>query len=349
MKIGIITIHNPPNYGAMLQAYALSSHLSSKGHEVEIVDYDQPDLHEYFRFKWSFPPRVTNWLRLKRCSAFVRDKQIKSARTYPSPEAFLPDARKYDALITGSDQVWFTGPVQYYDPLYFLDIPDCEARKISYAPSAGGTTDFEQFTPKVQSALAGFDHISVRDDNTHSLIKPLTDKPITRVVDPTFLCDFEELLTPQSPQPEPYLLLFGNISPKWSGLIQSVAKQLGVKRIVTLQYKNANATHRIGAPSPETWINHFKHAKGVITSYFHGTAFSINFQRPFLAIPTPGRVKKVRALLSDAAIPERFVDDAEDPATVPERFAQSIDWKSVQGSLGQKIEASKTFLENALS
>lgn len=349
MKIGIITIHNPPNYGAMLQAYSLSTHLAETGHQVEIIDYDQPDLHEYFRFKWSFPPRFTNWQRLKRCAAFVRDKQVKSAKTYRSPEQFLPDADNYDALITGSDQVWFTGPVQFYDPLYFLDLPQARARKISYAPSAGGTTDFEDFTPKVKAALARFDHISVRDDNTEALIAPLTDKPIARVVDPTFLCDFTQLLNPSSPQPEPYLLLFGNIARKWDALIKSTAKQLGVSRIVTLQYKNENATHRLGAPSPEDWINHFKHAAGIITSYFHGTAFAINFERPFLAIPTPGRVKKVNALLEDVGLQARVVQEADDPATALPKFAQPIDWPAAKELLQQRVNTSKLFLRRALN
>lgn len=39
MKIGIITFHWAANYGAVLQAYALSSYLKSKGCAVEIINY----------------------------------------------------------------------------------------------------------------------------------------------------------------------------------------------------------------------------------------------------------------------------------------------------------------------
>ncbi len=349
MKIGIITIHNPPNYGAMLQAYALCFHLNNTGHEAETIDYDQPDLSDYFRFKWSFPPRVTNYLRIKRCAAFVRDKQTKSVKQYRSPESFHSDANNYDALITGSDQVWFTGPVQYYDPLYFLDLPNCKARKISYAPSAGSTKSFDEFTPKVSAALNQFDHISIRDDNTASLIEPLTDKPTIRVVDPTFLCDFQALLSLKSPQPAPYLLLFGNIAPKWNDLIRAYAKKLGVNRIVTLQYKNSVASHRLGAPSPEDWINHFKHAAGIITTYFHGTAFAINFQRPFLSIPTPGRVKKVKALLDDVNLSQRFIGAESSVETALALIDDPIDWEEASNLLEEKVITSKKFLQEALA
>ena len=48
MKIGIITFHAAHNFGLMLQAYALQTFLSSKGHEVEIINYrssQQKDLY----------------------------------------------------------------------------------------------------------------------------------------------------------------------------------------------------------------------------------------------------------------------------------------------------------------
>ena len=39
MKIGIVTFFCVPNYGAMLQAYALWKYLEKRGHEVEFIDY----------------------------------------------------------------------------------------------------------------------------------------------------------------------------------------------------------------------------------------------------------------------------------------------------------------------
>ena len=42
MKIRMITFHTPLNYGAVLQAYALQTHLKSKCDDVKIIDY-KPD------------------------------------------------------------------------------------------------------------------------------------------------------------------------------------------------------------------------------------------------------------------------------------------------------------------
>lgn len=39
MKVGIITFHNALNAGAILQAYALQTILTSWGHQVEFINY----------------------------------------------------------------------------------------------------------------------------------------------------------------------------------------------------------------------------------------------------------------------------------------------------------------------
>ena len=44
-KIGIITIHNSPNYGASLQAFALYEYIRQQGAEVEIIDLHRPNAH----------------------------------------------------------------------------------------------------------------------------------------------------------------------------------------------------------------------------------------------------------------------------------------------------------------
>ena len=47
MKIGIVTIYNVPNYGAILQAYSLAEYLRREGHEVVLFNVDSPKRHPY--------------------------------------------------------------------------------------------------------------------------------------------------------------------------------------------------------------------------------------------------------------------------------------------------------------
>ena len=41
-RIGIITIHNSPNYGACLQSYALYKYIVNQGLECELIDLKRP-------------------------------------------------------------------------------------------------------------------------------------------------------------------------------------------------------------------------------------------------------------------------------------------------------------------
>ena len=58
-KIGIITIHNSPNYGASLQAFALYEYIRQQGAEVEIIDLHRPNAHaDYEQSKKYLPYRL---------------------------------------------------------------------------------------------------------------------------------------------------------------------------------------------------------------------------------------------------------------------------------------------------
>lgn len=350
-KIGIVTKHSVPNYGAMLQAYGLAAALRRLGYDAELVDYDQPATTRYFRPKWSFPPRLNHIRRYWRCKRFVKRRQLTSAFHCTSVETFLPHAENYDLLFTGSDQVWFTGPVQYYDPMYFFDFPLKNTKKASYAPSAGGIDDFGEFKERVRNALSDFSSISVRDDNTERLVKELGFEP-TRVVDPTFLHDFHDLIdTRSAPIEEPYLLIFGNLSAAAQKATKAKAEELGLKRIVSLQYKNQIATDRLPAADPVDWLNYYFHASFVVTTYFHGSVFAIKFHKPFVSIPTPGRIKKVSALLKDAELEHLGVLENESDAAsqTAAAFNAPIDWEKTDTALNKGIEASIAYLHSAVA
>jgi hypothetical protein len=97
MKVGILTIFAVPNYGAMLQAHGLSSYLRGAGHDAEVVDYRQPDLERYFRFKWKFPPAVNHWRRLRNGQKFVAETISTGPVTTRSLEEFQRQVDQYDA------------------------------------------------------------------------------------------------------------------------------------------------------------------------------------------------------------------------------------------------------------
>ena len=349
MKVGIFTIFAVPNYGAMLQSHGLSSYLRGEGLDAEVINYRQPALEDYFRFKWSFPPAVNHWRRLRNCDHFVENSIPTGSEIVRSLDEFQQHVSHYDAFITGSDQVWFTGPVQYYDRMFFLDFPASGKRKISYAASAGGNENFGEFEDRVRAALRDFDHLGLRDAHTESLVRPLTDKAITRTVDPVFLHGFEELLSDKSPESEPYVLVFGDFRGSLSQVIREVRDSTGIKKVITLQYPCAEATSRLSSVGPGEWLNYFRHAAFVVTSYFHGTVAAVKFHRPFVTVPTPGRRHKVATLLEPLGLRRRCFLDSGEVETLPKVAGETIDWAAVDQKLNPLIDASKDFLRNALA
>jgi len=332
----------------MLQAYALCEHLRSQGINTELIDYEQPATTEYYRLKWGFPPPIRHWLRLRRGRQFVLKRQHRSSFHCTSVSTLLPHVASYTHLITGSDQVWFTGPVQYYDPVYFLDFPFA-GKKISYAPSAGGIDSFGEFSDRARIALRRFEAISVRDSNTHRLVRELTGDVPTVVSDPTFLHNFAELIRPAPPVSQPYLALFGAIPAQHHNFVRDIATKLGLRQIVSLQYPNTGlATVRLASPSPEDWLTTLRHAGFVATTYFHGTVFAIKFRRRFVSIPTDGRVKKVSALLRDLTLQNRLVLKSDLRAPDPAAFVDQIDWTDPQKALDALTDESKAFLLRAI-
>jgi hypothetical protein len=349
MKVGVLTIFAVPNYGAMLQAHGLSSHLRGAGVDAEVVNYRQPALEEYFRFQWKFPPAVNHWRRLRNCSRFVENTIPKSPEVVRSFEEFQRHVSRYDAFITGSDQVWFTGPVQYYDRMFFLDFPAAGKRKISYAASAGGNENFGEFEDRVRNALEGFDHLGLRDAHTESLVRPLTDKPISRTVDPVFLYGFEELLSEKPPMNEPYVLVFGDFRGGLARVVRDVRNTTGIRKVVSLQYPCPEADVRLSSAGPVEWLNHFRHASFVVTSYFHGTVAAAKFHRPFVSVPTPGRRHKVATLLEPLGLRHRCFLDAREMERLPEIARETVDWAAVDARLDPMIASSKEFLRTALA
>lgn len=349
MKAGIITVHSVPNYGAVLQAYSLATRLRGLGIDAETIDYRQPDLEKLYRMRWRIPPPIKHWFRLRKSNQFVETQLPLSPKRYHSVEEFSRSVGDYDAFITGSDQVWFTGPVQNYDPMFFLDFEAPGKRKISYAASVGGTTDFAPHTDRVRHAISQIDHLGVRDAHTGSMVAPFSQHTPVQVVDPTFLCDFTDLLKNDRTPKAPYILVFGNFSGSLAPALREIIAATGIKEVISLQYPCADATTRVASPSPAEWLQYIRNAAFVVTSYFHGTAIAAKFERPFLSIPTPGRRIKVATMLSWIGLENRCILRDPAPGECRKLVLETIDWTIPRQNILSEISKSEAFLKAALS
>lgn len=97
---------------------------------------------------------------------------------------------KMDCVIVGSDEVW-----NYNDKKSYSDIKfgiGLDAKKlIAYAPSVGQTSG-KDASIRIVEGIRKFTSVSARDELTEQFAEAIRGETITRVTDPTFLCEIPD-------------------------------------------------------------------------------------------------------------------------------------------------------------
>lgn len=346
-KVGIITFHRAINYGAVLQTYALVTYLQSKGFVVEVIDYFPKFLQKYHYYKLPKRPIdfIIRLLNVFQFNRFVKKKLPKSAVQYTSNEELKANLPAYDYYITGSDQVWSSNIPINDLKAYFLDfVPQGKLCKVSYAASMGHNYFLAKDTNYIKQALSDFKDISVREPFAKQEIAQLGLDNVEIVLDPTLLLDksyYETVFVPI--KKKDYILVFDlNKSKLLEECALKVSAQTGIPIINILGFKNY-AKNKI--VSPVEWLSYINGAKYIFTNSFHGTSFSIIFNKNFFCIEQEKKQRNNRAinLLGNLDISDRFIQNVEDVD-----IEKQIDYEKVKKKLDVLRSKSFDFLNKAL-
>lgn len=316
MRVSIITMTSTYNYGATLQAFALQKSVESLGHSCEFIDHYRVCDNEHRKVnildfsKENFlkiPYRRKLEKGYSNFELFYKEHMNMGKRKYKNDDELMLDPPMYDAYITGSDQVWNPRELK---PKYYLKFAPERAKKISYAASLGVSNISDKDKKVMADYLKNMDAISVREKQGKQTIEPLTNKKVNLNCDPIFLLDREKWRSYEKPiervQGE-YLLCYMIYKPKWMNKwIREIKKKTNKKIIFVGLSGYRPVVHdkfiRTAGPSEFLWL--IDHASGVITSSFHGAAFSIMFGKPLIAIPDPPRPARIRNLLETYGLSE---------------------------------------------
>jgi hypothetical protein len=191
---------------------------------------------------------------------------------------------EYDKFICGSDQVW-NYKITDFDKNYFLDFTEDTLKKNSYAASFGISNIPLEYAKEYKNLLKDFNHISVRENQAKKIIKDLINREAELVLDPTLLLTRQdwESIAAEYQKKKDYILLymFGN-SPILKTFTEALSRQTGYA-IVYISYsviKRVNAIYE-KCVGPAEFLGLFKNARYVVTNSFHGTCFSLNFDKDF--------------------------------------------------------------------
>lgn len=297
-KIGILTFMQN-NYGAVLQAYALQRYLrSNSNHDIEVIDFTT-DKHlsnnKIYKkrssslFQWFVYLILTTFrykqlhCRKRRIEVFKR-KYINFSKRYSTQEELLSNPPQKDIYITGSDQVF--NPNSSYLPVYYLDFKRHMGLKVAYAPSFGISTFDLQLKNRVSKYLRDFDALSCREKAGADFISEIVEKDVPTVVDPTMLLTKQEWLKVTNKPEYKYKYIFVydlNGAEKLIDIAQKLKGETGF-RIVCLTNKVQKfykVDKQIYDAGPCEFLGWVANAEYVITDSFHGTVFSIIFERQF--------------------------------------------------------------------
>ncbi len=355
MKIGIVTFHRAINYGAVIQAWALTQFLIESGHEAKIVDY----FPRYYSkassalSKKRFGLNRHNLIRL-RFWKFRKEWMQLSSRLYASFGELQRDNLGMDAYICGSDQIWnpsLTGGD--FDPVMFLAFAGQGTRRIAYGPSLGQAELSPEYLPKLKTHLANLDHISAREDSAVSIIRSL-GFPATEVIDPALLpSSYASISRPR--RKGSYILAYQVIRDHFfEDVAHRVSKALRLPIVMIGWGDSCVGDSGITAtvtPTPNEWIGLFENASAVVTNSFHGTLFSVLFKRNFVTTALHGReaAKNVRLvdILDKLGLSKRLFP-SEDGCEPEDILRVETDWDSVEYRLSLLRKCSREFLLNAL-
>lgn len=343
-KVGILTYHHAINYGATLQGYALWQTVKKLGYDVEFIDYRPVKaIKSYFLNRYL----ISNLIKSVKIENFLHHHAKQGTIKAYTSSKLKENKLNYDIVIVGSDEVWNINSIRGFDTSYFLEfIRNQKTIKMSYAASFGSTKTLGKHTEHISHLLNQFDSISVRDSNSLNLVRNECNCEATKVLDPTFLADYSDIISENNHQEE-YLLVYAfNLSLEEENIIKFLSENKSLK-IISIGYYNKIAHKNLVNVSTEEWLGYFKGASYIVSSFFHGTIFSIIFAKPFTTLSRGDKSIKVTDLLRDLGLEKCIFSAKLDIQDFSDKNS-SIDYTEVYEKLSTKISLSREFLVEGL-
>lgn len=344
-KTGVLTLSSAQNYGAVLQCHSLCKFLNDNYSDTEIIDFTPGFIVGRYPLVSISTSSLTKFIKTLINSFLllpVKKKKYSRFNAFRKRESKYGRKKyvgrlthdEYDKYIVGSDQV-FNLELTRYDEEYFLPRIVDKDRKATYAASLGVSELTERQAEILKKGLAGFANLSFRETTGCNLIGSLfPEKKIERMIDPVFLNSREywESISAKRLYEHKYILIYAFIDFERA---YSIAKGIkGDFKIVlisdSLKRRKPDIINARGV-GPMEFLSLIKYAEYVITDSFHGTAFSVIFNRDFYAIPYKGTESRFYDMLNIFNLRERIVGN---PGIV--QAATQIDYSDIDEKIREQ-------------
>lgn len=336
MRIGILTLHDSPNYGAVLQAYAMRACLSGLGHEAFVIDRRRdsgtaplrtpPPERDDMRLLGLFRVDARNGAReyARRCArtlAFERERIGMSAYHFHDWTA-APRDMGLDLILVGSDQVWNANNLDPAD--YLLRGVPGNPPGIAYAASIGMPEFPEDRVEIFRTGFARFAAIGVREREAVEMVRSL-GFAAEHVVDPVLLAGRgvwrDVLATGADGTPRTFAYFLAEDIPAMLPELADFAAKTGRRVDLFVDWFVRRAPHGVGGwlkngkfwrkwrqrgidfrldAGPEEFVRSIAAAEAVVSNSYHALMFSLVFGREVrIVLPTNPVRRKMNARLRE--------------------------------------------------
>ncbi len=358
MKIGILSMQEVKNYGSFLQAFSLKNNIEALGHQCQFVNIVPGEQIEGYKISKLhkvelLAQRLCGWDFIKRFKYIYRF-QSRFAKEF-LPELGVKKEKTtehFDIIVIGSDEVFNCAQKTWFGFSRQLFGEGLDADKvITYAASFGATTVSKLnklgIENTVSDLLKKLNKISVRDANSLDVVKRLTGINAEKHVDPVLIFDYTKHMPPNV-EMKNYMIVYtypGRITnPNEIKAIQAYAKKNGLTLVSIGHY--FSWCDKTIVPHPFEVLAYFKHATCIITDTFHGSVFSIKYNKRFCTIIRDMNSQKLSHLLEQFNLTNRIVRTGHDIFFIMD---QPIDYIPINNMIHQERERSLNYLKKNLN
>lgn len=366
-SIIVTTFNKAHNYGAMLQEYALLNLLKSKNYNVNVLNYNDKEIAKCYKYYGFGSGTLKQRIKIIIKYILFFDKNRKRYYNFEKFEnKYISLTQKYDnvselqdinidIMITGSDQVWNYQITNGLSDVYTLNFGNNNIKRISYAASIGVKEIPKNLKDSYKSKISKIDKISVREESAKMALSSLLEnKDINVVLDPTLLLRKEtwnDLIANNHKTMPKEKYIFAYVVEKnneYYNIVNYLSKLTGLKVIHFEQRNNkySNVLESKYSSGPDEFVALVKNAEYVIATSFHGTVFSIIFNKKFWVVPHKTTGSRVTDLLKKLDISNRAVNSLEEFEKL--NFDEDIDYENVNKILEKEREKSINWLIDAI-
>ena len=365
MNIFTVTfLHN--NYGSILQAFALQSRLSEMGATPNVLLKSPRKRYPrfivrlgelWYMIKYIIMPDRDYSIN-KRINLIIDDRKFKrkyEKLTYfinarlatievHNEEEFCANVKSQDIFLAGSDQIWNTvgRPLSAWYTFQWLS--GKSNPKYSYAASIGHVDLTDSMRQDYKSALESFSTISLRESQAVDIFSNIFPGKVRQDLDPTLLYEGNFWRKIESPKliDDPYVFVY-RLRPNDDVFeyARKIAKEKHCKILYTGLYSyNDDNIRTIYDAGIEDFLSYIDHAEAVVTNSFHGTVFSVLFEKPFLSIKVATTGSRAESMLHLLGLDSQYIKDSD------ANYSLSIDYSRVKPLLEQERNKSLAYLKS---